>query len=168
MEWSTGWKFGTQVATERSTGYGDQITSSDATFAMIWTRYLCDALDTYLRDTLDNVSPLRVEPATSVMVSATYHRDGFDTLSPRWFGHYEMPPPRLFGHSRRLFGHATSACFDTLPQHSIWQPTAMMVWRRYPCLALDIDHLRSAYFTASNVTQIIQEFYVPRRFYLTL
>ena len=62
MEGSTGWKFGTQQATESSTGYGD------ATSAMIWTRYLCDALDTYLHDPLDNMSSLRIGHLNSAMV----------------------------------------------------------------------------------------------------
>ena len=79
MEGSTGWKFGTQQATESSTGYGD------ATSAMIWTRYLCDALDTCLRDTLDNLSPLRIGHPISAMVAPTYRRDGLDTMECRLY-----------------------------------------------------------------------------------
>ena len=79
MEGSTGWKFGTQQATESSTGYGD------ATSAMIWTRYLCDALDTCLRDTLDNLSPLSIGHPISAMVAPTYRRDGLDTTECRLY-----------------------------------------------------------------------------------
>jgi len=72
-------KFGTQQATESSTGYGD------ATSATFWTRYLCDALDTCLRGTLDNLSLLRIGHPISAMVAPTYRRDGLDTTECRLY-----------------------------------------------------------------------------------
>ena len=90
----------------------------------VWARYLCDALDTFLRDTLVNLSPLRIGHPTSAMFAP----------SPGWFGHYGMPPLRLIGHSSSV----TVWTHYHLPQRRIGQPTALMVWTRYHSFALDI------------------------------
>ena len=77
--------------------------------ATVWTCCLCDALDTFLRDTLVNLSSLCIRHPTSAMFAP----------SQGPFGHYGMPPLRLIGYS-------SSAIVWThyhLPQRRIGQPT---------------------------------------------
>ena len=78
--------------------------------ATVWTRCLCDALGTFLRDTLVNLSPLRIGHPTSAMFAP----------SQGPFGQYGMPPLRLIGHS----SSATIWTHYHLPQRRIGQPTA--------------------------------------------
>ena len=84
-----------------------------------------------------------------------------DTLTLRWcfanilpwrFGHYGMPPLWLFGHSSfaTVWTHYPSDASDNLPPWWFGHATTASHWTS--------DHLRSAHFTTSNVTQIIQEF----------
>ena len=123
----------------------------------VWTHYPCDTLGTYLRDTLDNLSPLRIGHAISAMVSPTYRRDGLDTMECHLYNCLDTLAPRLFGHTTPVTHRTTYRLdgLDTLPHLRIGHPIIS-------------DPNISQHQMLHKQFKNSCGFYVPRRFYLTL